>query len=38
MVEIWVRLIESGVKTLDECPARIKEKVQIRLVEDGYLS
>lgn len=37
MVDIWVKMIESGVKTLDECPAKIKDKVAKRLREDGYL-
>lgn len=36
MVETWVRLIEGGAKTYDECPDSIKEEVKARLIEDGY--
>lgn len=36
MVDIWVRLIESGAKSFDDCPEKIKEAVKERLIEDGY--
>lgn len=37
MIDVWVRLIESGSKEFDECPAKIKESVRERLIEDGYM-
>ncbi len=37
MVEIWVRLIESGEKEFSECLAKIKDAVKAKLIEDGYL-
>ena len=36
MVEVWVRLIESMKKTLDDCPAELREEVRERLIEDGW--
>lgn len=36
MVDTWVRLIESGVKDFEDCPAELQETVKARLIEDGY--
>ena len=36
MVDTWVRLIESGVKEFDACPAELQDAVKARLIEDGY--
>lgn len=37
MVEVWVRLIESGKKTLEDVPISLYDKVKARLIEDGYM-
>lgn len=37
MARIYANLIEKGVKTLEEVPARIREQVRQILIEDGYL-
>ena len=36
MVDTWVRLIESGAKEFDDCPAELQDAVKARLIEDGY--
>ena len=36
MVDTWVRLIESGTKDFEDCPAELQEAVKARLIEDGY--
>jgi hypothetical protein len=36
MIDTWVRLIESGAKGFDDCPAELQEAVKARLIEDGY--
>lgn len=37
MARIYANLIEKGVKTLEEVPARLREQVRQILIEDGYL-
>lgn len=37
IVELWVAKIEQGKRTLDEVPAKLKEQVIERLIEDGFI-
>ncbi len=37
IVELWVKKIELGERKLDEVPAKLKEEVIRRLIEDGYI-
>ena len=34
-IEAWVQAIYKGIRTLDKCPERIKERVKKRLIEAG---
>jgi len=37
IVELWVKKIEHGERSLDEVPAKLKEDVIRRLIEDGFI-
>jgi len=37
IVELWVKKIEMGERTLDQVPAKLKESVIKRLIEDGFI-
>lgn len=37
MARIYANLIEKGLKTLEDVPARLREQVRQILIEDGYL-
>lgn len=37
MARIYANLIEKGLKTLEDVPARLREQVRQILIEDGYM-
>lgn len=37
IVELWAEKIERGERTLDEVPAKLKESVIQKLIEDGFI-
>lgn len=38
IVELWVKKIEQGQKTIDDVPEKLKEDVIKRLIEDGFIT
>lgn len=36
IVELWVRRIEEGDKSIDDVPTQLRDDVIARLIEDGY--
>lgn len=36
IVELWVRRIEEGDKSIDNVPAQLRDDVIARLIGDGY--
>ena len=37
MARIYANLIEKGLKTLDDVPAKLREQVRKILIEDGFI-
>ena len=35
LIEAWVEAIYKKIRTLDQCPEQIKERVKKRLIEAG---
>lgn len=37
MVQIYVKLIKAGLRTLEQVPILIREDVKLKLIADGYI-
>jgi hypothetical protein len=37
IANLWAKRIEMGEKTLDQVPAKLKESVIAKLIEDGFI-
>jgi hypothetical protein len=38
MIEVYCKLIIEGRRTLEDVPSNLKEKVEARLKEQGYIA
>lgn len=38
MIDLWVRLIEGGQRSFEDCPDSLKDSVRAILIADGFLS
>lgn len=38
IANLWAEKIERGEKTLDQVPAKLKESVIAKLIEDGFIT
>lgn len=38
MVQVYVRLIKAGLRTLDQVPITIREEVRQALIEEGFIA